>query len=329
MALDLLGRGHRLTVFNRGQTPDELPAEVERLHGDRGQADQLKRALSGRSFDAVVDMALYNGADAQAVIEILNGRTGHYVFISSGQVYLVRQIVVRPSREEDYDGPLMPAPPLDTRDHEDWAYGIGKRQAEDALMQAWADRRFPYTTLRLPMVNSERDHFHRVYNYLLRMNDGGPVLLPAGVHLSLRHVYGADVVRAMGILLETGNGKGHAYNISQEETVTIQQFLETLGGLAGYELRLAMVERAILESHHLIPACSPFSDPWMSEPDNRRSKAELGITYTPLPEYLRRLVSHYQAHPPSTAAWYSRRQDELRLAREMEQNVRRRTKRSI
>jgi len=42
----LLQEGHEVAVFNRGQTRDVLPEEVERLRGDRTDPEQLKRALA-------------------------------------------------------------------------------------------------------------------------------------------------------------------------------------------------------------------------------------------------------------------------------------------
>jgi nucleoside-diphosphate-sugar epimerase len=92
-ALELLRVGHRVTVFNRGQPLDQLPSDVRRLHGDRSNPAQLAKALMGWSFDVVVDTTLYHGSDAQTITRLLDGRVGHYVFISTGQVYLVRRDV--------------------------------------------------------------------------------------------------------------------------------------------------------------------------------------------------------------------------------------------
>jgi nucleoside-diphosphate-sugar epimerase len=190
LTLELLWAGHRVTVFNRGQTLDQLPNDVRRLHGDRHDPAQLAQALMGQSFDVVVDTTLYNGSDAQTITRLLEGCVGHYVFISTGQVYLVRRDVQQPFAEADYDGPLIEAPAPHTRDHQEWSYGVQKRQAEDVLAGAWESRHFPYTSLRLPMIHSERDHLHRLYAYLLRLRDGGPMLIPAVSHLLLRHIYG-------------------------------------------------------------------------------------------------------------------------------------------
>ena len=88
-----------------------------------------------------MDFAAYDGTDGRRVAEVLGGRVSHYVVISTGQVYLVREGCPRPARESDYDGPLMPEPP-DAFDKGQWDYGVKKRALEDALAEAWSTSRF-------------------------------------------------------------------------------------------------------------------------------------------------------------------------------------------
>ncbi|MGZ4854756.1 MAG: NAD-dependent epimerase/dehydratase family protein, partial [Candidatus Angelobacter sp.] len=153
----LLQRGYEVAVFNRDQTRDDLPEEVERLRGDRTDPEQLKRAVDGREFNLVVDTTLYNGAEAEAAANLFAGRVGRYIFLSTGQVYLVRLGVERPYKEEDYPGPVMAEPPKsNVSEYENWLYGFEKRAAEDVFARAWTEHKFPFTSLRLPMVNSER-----------------------------------------------------------------------------------------------------------------------------------------------------------------------------
>lgn len=316
LTLELLRNGHRVTVLNRGKTPDELPQGVQRLHADRSDPNHLARALNRRAYAAVVDTTLYNAPDAKVIVDLLDGQVGQYLFLSTGQVYLVREESPRPFAEEAAEKPLMTAPTAGTRDYEEWLYGVEKSQAEEVLMNAWQTRRFPVTTLRLPMVNSERDHFHRIYNYYLRMRDGEPLLLPAGNHLALRHIYAGDVVQAILRILQAGIGKGRVYNISQEETLSVDDFLLLLAEIAGYPLRIKRIDRAVLEKLQLLPDCSPFSDPWMSELDNQRSKLELGMQYTPLSVYLRNLVAHYETATIPLPDGYQQRMREIQLAHE-------------
>ena len=307
----LLDAGYQVSVFNRGITPslpgNMLPENIERLVGDRSDPAQLQSALEHRQFDLVIDTTLYTGPDAAAAVQILRGRVGRYIFLSTGQVYLVRIGLQRPYREQDYDGPVMDDP--GGKDHDDWVYGVDKRAAEEVLIDAWNDDGFPYTTLRLPMVNSERDHHDRIYGYWLRLLDGGPILIPDGPGLPLRHVYGGDVLTAALL-----GRPGRAYNISQDETLTIDDFLERLAAAAGKPLRIVRVPREKLNAMNLLPACSPFSGEWMSVLDNQRSKQELGMRYTPVNDYLNRLIAYHEEQPRREPPGYLQRPVELELA---------------
>ncbi len=311
LALELLQRGHTVSILNRGRTRDDLPEGVERLRADRTQPDQLAAALGSRSFDVVVDNAMYKGEEAETITRLLKGRVGHYLFLSTGQVYLVREGVERPFKESMYEGRLMPAPKPETYGYEEWLYGIEKRNAENHLIAAHERDQFPFTTLRLPMVTGERDHFGRLYGYILRLKDGGPILVPSTPNYPLRHVYSGDVVRVLLHLIESGAGKGKVYNISQDETVTLDEFLELIGSIMDVSPQIVRVRRDMLEANGFVPDCSPFSERWMSELDNTLSKTELGITYTPLREYLTRTVNHYLDNPPPTPLGYVRRPAEL------------------
>jgi len=311
----LLQRGDRVAVFNRAQTNNDLPGDVERLRGDRTDPQQLKRLLGGRDFDLVIDTTLYTGAEAEAVVELLSGRASRYIFLSTGQVYLVRLGLSRPYKEEDYPGPVMPAPARDDPQYESWLYGVDKRAAEEVFARAWQERKFPFTSLRLPMVNSQRDHYDRIYGYFLRLKDGGPILVPEGEGLPLRHVYGDDVVQAIMRVSSGDHGQGSAYNISQEETLTLEAFLELLAELVQARLRIARVPREKLEREGLLPDCSPFSGSWMSSLDNRRSKEELRMVYTPLRDYLTKLVNSFQSAPRREILGYKRRAREVEIAR--------------
>lgn len=313
----LLARGDRVTTLNRGVTPDGLPGSVERLRADRTDRPALSAALAGRAFDLVVDTTLYTAADAEAAIALLDGRAGRYVFWSTGQVYLVRAALAAPFREEDYDGPLLPEPPAGrAADREQWAYGIEKRGAEDRFRAAHAARGFPYVSLRMPMINSARDHYGRLAAYVHRLLDGGPVVVPDDQGtIALRHVFGDDVVAATLAAAEPAVPAGACLNISQDASLTLEAMLGMVAAQLGVPLRLAPVPRATLEARGLLPACSPWSGRWMSVLDNARSRAVLGIRYTPPATCLPALVAAARALPAGRVTGLARRAEELALAR--------------
>jgi nucleoside-diphosphate-sugar epimerase len=245
---------------------------------------------------------------------VLDGRVGHYVAISTGQVYLVREGCPRPARETDYDGPLL-AEPAAADDKGQWDYGIGKRALEDTLAEAWAKGWFPSTRLRLPMVNGERDHFRRLERYLWRMLDGGPVLLPDGGSRVTRHVYSGSVVQAILALLGREETFGQAYNLAQDETPTLRELLTLVAERLGAPPRLVDVPAERVRAAGLDPlVVSPFSGTWMSFLDPARAKSELRFRHEPLGSYLDKIVTSFLAHPPAAPPGCEHRSRELELA---------------
>ena len=311
----LIAAGHEVTLLNRGTHPDPFGARVTRLRADRTQPEFFT-ALAGRSFDGAVDFAAYRGADAEGVVKALDGCVGHYVLISTGQVYLVRTEPPVPAQEEDYDGPLMAEPPAGHRDRSDWEYGMGKRACEDVLAAAWASRGFPSTRLRIPIVNGERDQSRRLESYLWRILDGGPLLVPDGDR-RLRQVYSGAVVAALMRVLRDRATFGKAYNLCQEETPTLADLIVMLAELVGARARLAAVPASEMESAGLDPiAASPFSTRWKSFLDPARAQSELGFVHPPPRVYLDKVVaSLLAAWPDAPPAGYAQRPRELELAR--------------
>lgn len=314
LAQSLAEAGQQVTVLNRGMTENKLPERVYRLHADRTDPQQMRRALLAKSFDVVVDFVMFNEREASTITELLRGKVGHYIVISSGQVYLVREGIERPFKETDYAGRILPPPKMNTYAHEEWRYGMDKRAAEDVFIRAAAEQNFPATILRLPMVNSEYDPFKRLYSYILRLKDGGPILVPETPNYGLRHVYAGDVVQAIHHLIRTGQGKAQQYNIAQDETVTIDEFLNLLAELLDVKAHIRRFKYSVLEANGFIPDCSPFSDRWMSEITNDKSKQELNLTYTPLSDYLQKLVTYYEIHKPAPPVGYKRRNAEIQFA---------------
>ncbi|AUX30203.1 MULTISPECIES: NAD-dependent epimerase/dehydratase family protein [Sorangium] len=313
----LLAAGHHVTLLNRGATPDRFGDRVARVRCDRA-ADDLAQALVGREFDAAVDFTAYTAADGRAAARALaGGRVGHYVMISTGSVYLVREGCPRPSRERDYDGPLLPEPEGED-DRAAWAYGMNKRGCEAALAAAFRDDGFPATVLRIPMVNGERDPHRRLERYVARVLDGGPLLVPDGGGHAVRHVYSGDVVRAIVKLLLVPSTFGQAYNLCMDERPTLAELLALVAELLGAPARLAPVDAAALRARGIDPvAMSPFSDRWMSLLEPAKARAELGFQHTPLRRWLETVITSLLANPPSDPPpGYERRADEVSLAGE-------------
>lgn len=81
-----LGRGHVVTLFNRGQSAPGLFPNAEKLHGDREKGD-LSQLQGDRRWDAVVDVWANDPAVVVPMAKLLAGRTDYYHFVSSIAAY--------------------------------------------------------------------------------------------------------------------------------------------------------------------------------------------------------------------------------------------------
>jgi 2'-hydroxyisoflavone reductase len=83
-----LARGHAVTLFTRGRTPNTFGDAVTMLTGDRDPkvAPGLD-ALREGTWDAVIDTSGYVPRVVRASAELLRGRAAQYLFVSSISVY--------------------------------------------------------------------------------------------------------------------------------------------------------------------------------------------------------------------------------------------------
>lgn len=269
LTAQLLARGHDVTLLNRGSLEDPFGPRVKRIHVDRG-TDAFDAALIDTTWDAVVDFALFDGAQARRLMRVLGGRIGHLIMISTGQVYLVRTPRPALAVEADYAGAVMPSPPSPAEE-EDWRYGIDKRAAEDAIASA------PFTTFRIPMVHGGRDHKKRIDGLLWQLIDRQPIAL-RDPHRPLRHVFSGAVTRA--ILNAIDRGPAGAFNLAWPEPISASAFVEAVGHTFGVEPMITVD-----------PNAGGFlNSAWMSSLDSTRARQQLGFSHEALEEWLPQVV---------------------------------------
>lgn len=161
-----LGRGDAVTMFNRGITNRGLFPGVETVIGDRAE-DLLP--LGRREFDAVVDVACYDPADARRSADYLKGRVGRYVFVSTVSVY-ASQATTESQLE---DAPLAELKP-DARDPLE-SYGANKALCEAVIREAYGERAL---IGRPGLISGPHDPTDRFPYWPRRIARGGRVLAP-------------------------------------------------------------------------------------------------------------------------------------------------------
>lgn len=315
VARALLEAGHDVTAFTRGRR--KVPEGLTHVQVDRTDPDALARALEGGKFDFTVDFTAYSAKDVEQLLLVPYAALGRYVMISSGQVYLVTEGAREPCAEEESEGPLMAEPEPGTPDHDQWAYGMGKRQAEGALLVLRENYGVRAVALRLPIIQGEGDTSLRLWAYVERLLDGGPILLPDGGERLLRHVHAGDVANAIVTLAGRKPPSEPVYNLAQPDVVTLREMLERVAKIAGVKPTFVDVSWDDLGEAGIDPSFSPYAGRWSSLIDPGKA-AEWGFLGSRLDDYLPRTVAwHIANRPGKSHPGYASRKAEIDLAKRL------------
>jgi 2'-hydroxyisoflavone reductase len=158
--------GHEVTLFHRGVTGDELFPEATHLHGDRN--DDLA-ALAGGEWDATIDTCAYVPRHVETLARALDGRGGHYTFISTISVYADPP---EPGIGEDAPLRTLNDPTTETVDGD--TYGGLKALCERAARSSFGR----VAIVRPSYVVGPHDHTERFTWWVRRFARGGEILAP-------------------------------------------------------------------------------------------------------------------------------------------------------
>lgn len=311
----LVREGHQVTLLNRGVSSDPFGTRVSRVIGDRRKLETLERAAAKRDYDVVVDVTAYHESDTASVIERFRERVGHLIHISTAAVYLVREGLFPPFRESDFQGRLMPK---QSGNESSWLYAYHKRRCEDLLHRAWEEERFPYTSLRLPMVMGPNDYTRRADAYLERIMSGGPLLLPEGGLNSWGFLWVADVAQVVAENLANSVAFGRAYNLAQREATTVRQFIDLAASLLQRTPHLLSLPIQWLEAVGLGTGFSPYTHNHDITLDCRAAEEDLLFRPTAVLDWVGELVNDFRQRWTGTVqAFAATRPFEIMLASEV------------
>jgi 2'-hydroxyisoflavone reductase len=233
MVKQAMYRGHTVTLFNRGKSAPGLFAGVETLLGDRdGKLDALK----GREWDVVVDNSGYVPRHVRDSAQLLKGKVGRYIFISTGSVYQFDQPYL------DEESKTLEVKDPKSEDVNKY-YGELKVLCEQSVNELYGAKG---TNLRLHIVAGPGDPTDRYTYWPMRIAAGGEVIAPGDPTHPVQYIDVRDLAEFVSRVAEndipgTFNCAGPSYN-----SVSMAEFLYGVRGAFGNQVSFTWVDEKFL-----------------------------------------------------------------------------------
>jgi nucleoside-diphosphate-sugar epimerase len=230
------GQGIDLYLLNRGQTTQKLPPGVTNLIGDINDPG-VGEILDGHAWDAVVNWIIFSPHEVDRDIELFNGRTNQYIFISSASVYQTPPASLPVKESTLLDNPY-------------WDYSRQKIACEERLVNAYRADKFPMTIIRPSHTyNPSKIPIFGGYTALQRMRQGQKVLVYGDGTSLWTLTHHKDFAKGFVPLLGNSRAIGDAFHITSEEWLTWNQIYGLMGQALGVTPMLAHVPSDLVAAY--------------------------------------------------------------------------------
>jgi len=218
---EALAQGIDVTIATRSEPSRSVPDDVAQIRVDVRDADALRVALKGRSFDTVVNWVGFSPADVDGHAELFATVCGQYTFVSTGSVY-ARPVAQLPITESSPLG----QPRFD--------YGAGKIACERTLTDDCQSRGLPLTIVR-PFHTYDKTvvPFPASWTVIERMRARKPVVVHGDGTSLWTLMHSEDLARALVPLLGNLHALGETVNLVSGEILCWDQIYLALARAAG------------------------------------------------------------------------------------------------
>lgn len=219
--------GHQVSVFNRGQRHEALPAGVNSIVGDMKDPQSYAR-LGQQNWDVVAQFMVFTPEQMAQDIATFAGKTGQYIFISSASVYQKHPYAYMTSEAT--------TPAINPY----WPYSQAKIACENLMKAA---KNLPWTNVRpshtvrsgLPTMLNEGD------SVALRMLAGKPVIVAGDGTAIWTVTRSEDLAKPFVKLFGNRAALGEDFHITGDVGFTWDAIYMSIAKGLGVEAKLAHV----------------------------------------------------------------------------------------
>lgn len=309
-----LDRGHRLTLFNRGNRSGLYGDRLEELVGDRDRETGAGlSALEGdRTWDVVIDNSGYVPRHVRDTAELLEGRVGRYLYISTVAVYAEGE-----RRRFTENGPLAPAPEPATEEVTWQTYGPLKAECDRIVREILGEA---CTVVRPTYIVGPGDTTDRFTYWVERVHRGGDVLAPSRPERVVQWVDVRDLCPwVMGLCERDVSGVFNAAGPASD--VTREGLMWGLRAQTAAPVTFHWPADELLDELEISPPMLPTATGFGGEPAVYENSASMaaGLVYRPLTETVRATHDWWNELPPERREqprrWISSEAERTAIAR--------------
>lgn len=230
-------RGYDLTLLNRGQSSRPIPDGARQIQADIRNPEVAKAALANEQFDVVVNWVAFSPENIATDLELFNGRTAQYIFISSASAYQTPPAHLPITESTPLHNPV-------------WAYSRQKIACEERLMRAYREDGFPVTVIRpshtydqtlLPMRGR--------YTVVNRMRQSKKVVVHGDGTSLWTLTHHRDFAVGFVGLLGHPAAIGDTFHITSDESLSWNQIFQQVAAAAGAKANIVHIPSDTIAHH--------------------------------------------------------------------------------
>lgn len=287
---NLIKEGIEPVLFNRGKRSPGIFPELRQITGDRLVKEDIEK-IAGESWDLVVDFSCMYPVNLDEITDMLKGKAGKYIFISTISVF--------PMESADYwKDPVTESSVTLTCSEEEKlnpdvnsTYGQKKAECERILLNKdWINP----VIFRPGLIYGRYDYTDRFYYWLYRAYANNKILLPENGKEEFTATHSEDFANLIRKSFDI-NTSGRVFNAVTHKPVSLRKSVDTACSVLGKEPVYVNAEMDFIEKHKL----TPWGDlpNWIGEfsirVDNSLAEKEFDHTFMPFEESIERSINYY------------------------------------